>query len=59
MKIQVNSDNQIAMKAPLSTFVEGEVERALDASRIVLRGLRCMSVMRTPRPRAGWRTSAA
>ena len=30
MKIQVNSDNQIAMKAPLSTFVEGEVERTLE-----------------------------
>jgi ribosome-associated translation inhibitor RaiA len=30
MKVQVNCDNQIAMKEPLSTFIEGEVERALE-----------------------------
>jgi ribosome-associated translation inhibitor RaiA len=30
MKIQVNSDNQIAMTTVLSTFIEGEVERALE-----------------------------
>jgi ribosome-associated translation inhibitor RaiA len=30
MKIQVSSDNQIAMKERLSAFIEGEVERAME-----------------------------